>query len=72
VPLKIVQRCFGFPGPDDATMLAWSRATQADMFHNLTNNAAMLQADIAAGQRRASEALRSAWRGKPPGEFRFM
>jgi len=50
VPLKIVQRCFGFPGPDDATMLAWSRATQADMFHNLTNNAAMLQADIAAGQ----------------------
>ena len=34
VPLKIVQRCFGFPGPDDASMLAWSRATQADMFHN--------------------------------------
>jgi cytochrome P450 len=50
VPLKTVQRCFGFPGPDDATMLAWSRATQADMFHNLTNVSALLQADIAAGQ----------------------
>src|SRR4051812_518201 len=50
VPLKIVQSCFGFPGPDDATMLAWSRATQADMFHNLTNDPALLQADIAAGQ----------------------
>ena len=50
IPLKIVQRCFGFPGPDDATMLAWSRATQADMFHNLTNDPAILQADIAAGQ----------------------
>ncbi|MBV9825538.1 MAG: cytochrome P450 [Alphaproteobacteria bacterium] len=50
VPLKIVQRCFGFPGPDDATMLAWSRATQADMFHNLTNDPAILQANIAAGQ----------------------
>ena len=50
VPLKTVQRCFGFPGPDDASMLAWSRATQADMFHNLTNDAAVLQANIAAGQ----------------------
>jgi cytochrome P450 len=50
VPLKIVQRCFGFPGPDDATMLAWSRATQADMFHNLTNDPVLLQSNIAAGQ----------------------
>jgi cytochrome P450 len=50
VPLKTVQNCFGFPGPDDATMLAWSRATQADMFHNLTHDAGLLQTDIAAGQ----------------------
>ena len=49
VPLKIVQSCLGFPGPDDATMLAWSRATQADMFHNLTGISALLQADTAAG-----------------------
>jgi cytochrome P450 len=50
VPLRTVQQSFGFPGPDDATMLAWSRATQADMFHNLTNDPAILQANIAAGQ----------------------
>lgn len=50
VPLKIVQRCFGFPGPDDTTMLAWSRATQTDMFHNLTNDPVILQNNIAAGQ----------------------
>jgi cytochrome P450 len=50
VPLKTVQLCFGFPGPDDATMLAWSHATQVDMFHNLTENPAVLQANIAAGQ----------------------
>jgi cytochrome P450 len=50
VPLRVVQLCFGFPGPDDATMLAWSYATQADMFHNLTNDPAVLQRDIAAGQ----------------------
>ena len=34
VPLRVVQQIFGFPGPDDATMLKWSWATQADMFHN--------------------------------------
>ncbi len=50
VPLRTVQRSFGFPGPDDATMLAWSRATQADMFHNPGNDHAMVQADTAAGQ----------------------
>ena len=49
VPLRVVQRCFGFPGPDDATMLRWSRATQADMFHNLGNDPAVLAACIAAG-----------------------
>ena len=41
VPLRIVQRYFGFPGPDDATMLRWSRATQADMFRNPTNDPAL-------------------------------
>jgi cytochrome P450 len=50
VPLKTVQNGFGFPGPDDATMLAWSRATQADMFHNLTSDSGLLQTDISAGQ----------------------
>jgi len=50
IPLKIVQRCFGFPGPDDATMLAWSARHAGDMFHNLTGDPAVLQANIAAGQ----------------------
>ncbi len=49
VPLRVVQRCFGFPGPDDATMLRWSRATQADMFHNLSNDPAVLAACVTAG-----------------------
>lgn len=49
VPLRVVQRCFGFPGPDDATMLRWSWATQADMFHNLTNDRQLLADCIQAG-----------------------
>ena len=49
VPLRIVQQCFGFPGPDDATMLRWSWATQADMFHNLAGDPAVLAANVAAG-----------------------
>ena len=50
VPLRTVQHGFGFPGPDDAKMLAWSWATQADMFHNPANDHAVVQADVAAGQ----------------------
>jgi cytochrome P450 len=49
VPLRVVQKSFGFPGPDDASMLRWSWATQADMFHNLTNDRHVLDACIQAG-----------------------
>ncbi len=49
VPLRIVQQYFGFPGPDDATMLRWSWATQADMFHNLAGDPAVLAVNVAAG-----------------------
>lgn len=49
VPLRVVQRCFGFPGPDDASMLRWSWATQADMFHNPTNDRRMLDECVRAG-----------------------
>jgi cytochrome P450 len=49
VPLRVVQRCFGFAGPDDASMLRWSKAAQADMFHNLVNDPAVLDACVAAG-----------------------
>ncbi|MFW8588861.1 cytochrome P450 [Rhizobium beringeri] len=48
VPLRVVEQCFGFYGPDDAAMLRWSWATQADMFHNLTSDAGLLAANIAA------------------------
>ncbi|HVU31593.1 MAG TPA: cytochrome P450 [Sphingomicrobium sp.] len=49
VPLRVVQRCFGFPGPDDESMLRWSWATQADMFHNLVLDPKILAANVAAG-----------------------
>ena len=49
VPLRVVQQSFGFPGPDDGHMLRWSWATQADMFHNLTNDRSLLDACNAAG-----------------------
>jgi cytochrome P450 len=49
VPLRVVQHCFGFPGPDDASMLRWSWATQADMFHNLNNDRHLLENCVQAG-----------------------
>jgi cytochrome P450 len=49
VPLRVIQHCFGFPGPDDATMLRWSKAAQADMFHNLPGDPAIHSANVAAG-----------------------
>ncbi|SFE80021.1 Cytochrome P450 [Methylobacterium sp. yr596] len=48
-PLRVVQQSFGFYGPDDAAMLRWSRATQADMFHNLTGDPAVKADNVAAG-----------------------
>ena len=50
VPLRVVQRSFGFPGPDDAAMLRWSWAMQADMFHNLRNEKHVHDACILAGR----------------------
>lgn len=49
VPLRVVQRGFGFAAPDDA-MLRWSFATQHAMFRNLGGDRAVLAAGIAAGQ----------------------
>jgi cytochrome P450 len=51
VPLRVVQHCFGFPGPDDGTMLRWSEATQSDMFRNLENNKTIHKKNIAAGRK---------------------
>lgn len=49
VPVGLIGRYFGFPGPDGATMLRWSKATQQDMFHNLQNNPTMHEACVQAG-----------------------
>ncbi len=49
VPLRVVQHSFGFAGPDDASMLRWSWATQADMFHNLANDPILLANCVEAG-----------------------
>jgi cytochrome P450 len=49
VPLRVVQQSFGFSGPDDASMLRWSWATQADMFHNLSNDPKPLANCVQAG-----------------------
>jgi|HubBroStandDraft_1064217.scaffolds.fasta_scaffold00021_73 cytochrome P450 len=50
VPILLCGSYFGFPGPDEATMFKWSRATQFDMFHNLQQDPQVHAACIAAGQ----------------------
>ncbi|PFZ68072.1 cytochrome [Bacillus toyonensis] len=49
VPLRIVQNYFGFIGPDDSTMLRWSRATQHDMFRNPRNDPVVHADNVKAG-----------------------
>jgi cytochrome P450 len=69
VPLRVVQRYFGFAGPDDATMLRWSKCTQTDMFRNPFNDPAAHQACVKSGvEMRAwlKEAIRAAEPPKPP------
>jgi len=45
VPVQLTGEYFGFPGPDTATMMRWSRATQFDMFHNFPQNDPQVHAD---------------------------
>jgi cytochrome P450 len=45
VPIQLEGQYFGFPGPDAATMMRWSRATQFDMFHNTPQNDPVVHAD---------------------------
>lgn len=49
VPVRVCGRYFGFPGPDEAAMLRWSKATQADFFKNIANDAAVHAAAVKAG-----------------------
>jgi len=50
VPIKICGDYFGFPGPDLETMYRWAKATQDDMFRNLTNDPKIHEASVQAGQ----------------------
>jgi len=50
VPVHLTGDYFGFPGPDMTSMLRWSRATQTDMFYNITNDPNIHAASVAAGQ----------------------
>jgi cytochrome P450 len=49
VPVRVVQECFGFPGPDVATMSRWSKATQYDMFYNPLNDPQIHSANVQSG-----------------------
>ena len=49
VPIQLVGRYFGFPGPDIPSMFKWSRATQMEMFRNPTRDPAISQAAVDAG-----------------------
>jgi cytochrome P450 len=50
VPIRLTGEYFGFPGPSEAKMYEWSRATQNDFFHNIKNEAAVGQAALVAGK----------------------
>ncbi len=49
VPIRVVEEYFGFRGPDLATMFRWSRATQADMFHNQQDDPQVHEDNLRAG-----------------------
>ena len=50
VPVMLTGKYFGFWGPDEATMMDWSYATQNDMFHNLTDDETIHEANLKAGR----------------------
>jgi cytochrome P450 len=50
VPIKVCGEYFGFPGPDLETMYRWAKATQDDMFRNLTNDPQIHEASVQAGK----------------------
>ena len=50
VPVRLTGAYFGFPGPDEESMLRWSRATQTDMFYNVQNDPAIHAACVEAGE----------------------
>jgi cytochrome P450 len=65
-PLRIVQRYFGFKGPDDATMLRWSLATQTDMFRNPLGTPEVHEACVKAGTEMRAWLRNALYRPAPP------
>ncbi len=49
VPVGLCGEYFGFPGPDAATMMRWSRSANLDMFANPTGDADAHQANLDVG-----------------------
>ena len=49
VPVRLCGEYFGFPGPDESSMLRWSKATQADFFKNLARDPAIHSDSVQAG-----------------------
>ncbi|MBL7590202.1 cytochrome P450, partial [Escherichia coli] len=60
VPLRIVQRFFGFAAPD-ADLLRWSYANQFDQFNNLPFDARPDAEAIHAAADRARQEMRAAF-----------
>lgn len=50
VPIQLSGEYFGFPGPSKDKMYEWSRATQADFFHNVRSIEAVRLGAITAGK----------------------
>jgi cytochrome P450 len=50
VPVRLCGEYFGFPGPDETSMMRWSKTTQWDFFKNLTNDPAVSAAAVESGR----------------------
>lgn len=50
IPVKLCAEYFGFPGPDVATMMRWSKATQTDFFKNIQRDTRIHEAAVSAGR----------------------
>ena len=50
VPVDLCGEYFGFPGPDRATMMRWSRTANFDFFFNLANEPAAHRAAVECGE----------------------
>lgn len=58
IPVRILKDHFGFDNATDEELLAWSRATQSDIFRNPSNNSEIRQANAEAGAQLQERALR--------------